>query len=138
MTTAPTPTPYTATGQADQARAHPTVAGHCPMGCGATLFLGSGGYVTCSYIGCPEPDAVATLLADGEPEHIVVLEATTFTVRHPLRERLRDELMECALHDWVASLDGPPRQLGRYRVAWRGTPAASTWSRDTPNGPRSC
>jgi hypothetical protein len=48
----------------------------------------------------------------------------TFTVRHPLRERLDDALMECALHDMTAGLDGPPRRPGRYRV----TVAGGGWS----------
>lgn len=40
----------------------PLVKGCCPA-CGtAGLFLGDGGYVTCSLIGCPEPDAASTLL----------------------------------------------------------------------------
>ncbi|MFJ5886824.1 DUF6085 family protein [Streptomyces californicus] len=40
----------------------PTVQGRCPA-CGAiSLFLGSGGYVTCARIECPEPDAASTLL----------------------------------------------------------------------------
>lgn len=38
------------------------VKGRCPA-CGWTsLFLGDGGYVTCSRIDCPEPDAASTLL----------------------------------------------------------------------------
>lgn len=40
----------------------PLVKGNCPA-CGtAGLFLGDGGYVTCSLIGCPEPDAASTVL----------------------------------------------------------------------------
>jgi len=40
----------------------PDVQGHCPA-CGATsLFLADGGYITCSRIECPEPDAVTNLL----------------------------------------------------------------------------
>lgn len=40
----------------------PTVQGFCPA-CGKpSLFLGSGGYVTCARIDCPEPDAASTLL----------------------------------------------------------------------------
>lgn len=35
--------------------------GQCPMGCGDTLFVGSGGYVTCSWHKCPNPTAVADL-----------------------------------------------------------------------------
>lgn len=40
----------------------PKVRGKCPQGCGETLFLGSGGYVTCSLIGCPKPDSVSDML----------------------------------------------------------------------------
>lgn len=40
----------------------PLVTGRCPA-CGtAGLFLGDGGYVTCSLIDCPEPDAASTVL----------------------------------------------------------------------------
>lgn len=40
----------------------PNVTGCCPA-CGwTTLFLGEGGYVTCSRVDCPQPDAASTLL----------------------------------------------------------------------------
>src|SRR5688572_9515137 len=96
-----------------------TVMGYCPMGCGNTLFVGDGGYITCSYAHCKNPTAVSDLLEDQETEHIVELGEDTFTVRHPLRERLNDELMTCDLHEYIASLDGPPRRLGRYRSSKR-------------------
>lgn len=93
------------------------VAGYCPMGCGQTLVLvGWGGHVACSLDACPRPDAAADILNDAEVNHIVALGATTFTVRHPLRERLDDELMHCSLHEWIAGLSGPPRKPGTYRV----------------------
>lgn len=42
---------------------HPDVAGRCPAcGSNGTLFLGSGGYVTCSVSYCPNPSAAADLL----------------------------------------------------------------------------
>lgn len=41
------------------------VAGRCPMGCGETLFLGTGGHVTCSLVGCPDPCAADDLLDGG-------------------------------------------------------------------------
>lgn len=94
------------------------------MGCGETLFVGAGGYITCSYIPCSKPDAVATILAERETEHIVQLKAHDFSILHPLRERLGDELLRCDLHAYLIGLDGPPRQPGRYRArlvdgAWR-------------------
>lgn len=50
----------------------PLVKGHCPACNGASLFLGEGGYVTCSRIDCPEPDAASTVLerrvADEAPQ----------------------------------------------------------------------
>ena len=92
------------------------ITGYCPMGCGKTLFVGDGGYVTCSLIGCPEPAAVSDILDDRESEHVVNFDENTFTVRHPLRERLEDKLMQCELHDWIWNLDGPPSKPGLYRA----------------------
>src|SRR5574343_1580528 len=40
----------------------PRVAGCCPACGGASLFVGEGGYVTCSMRPCPDPTAVADLL----------------------------------------------------------------------------
>jgi hypothetical protein len=94
----------------------PTVEGYCPMGCGESLYLAGGGYVTCRSQRCPRPDAVSTLLEDREAEHIVEFYEDTFTVRHPLRERIDDALMSCELHSRIAGLSGPPVQLGRYRA----------------------
>lgn len=42
----------------------PQVQGRCPA-CGtAGLFLGDGGYITCSLIDCPQPDAATEVIAD--------------------------------------------------------------------------
>jgi hypothetical protein len=96
----------------------PRVVGYCPMGCGETLMLADGGHVTCTYLECPDPCAVDTLLDDRETEHVVTFGGPTehFTIRHPLRERVGDELLECDLHQWITALDGPPAMPGRYRV----------------------
>lgn len=91
------------------------IDGYCPMGCGQTLFVASG-HIHCSLSDCPRPAAVAEILADRETEHTVMFSRTAFTVRHPLRERLDDQLMECQLHEHIAALDGPPVEPGRYRV----------------------
>lgn len=104
------------------------LVGNCPMGCGQTLFVGKGGHITCSYLPCPRPTAVDELLDDREKEHVVDIGETEFTVRHPLRERLDDELMRCELHRWIAGQSGPPYAVGRYRVPWRGDPDVS-WQR---------
>jgi Family of unknown function (DUF6085) len=86
------------------------------MGCGEGLVLGEGGVVWCASLLCPRPSAVSELLDDVETEHIVVFGPDTFTVRHPLKERLDDALMECVLHDHIAALPGPPVPPGRYRA----------------------
>ena len=41
------------------------VKGRCPMGCGETLFLGEGGYVTCSLAECPDPASASEILRVG-------------------------------------------------------------------------
>jgi hypothetical protein len=86
------------------------------MGCGRSLHRHLGGAIRCYDASCPRPAAAAEILADSETEHIVLLEEDTFTIRHPLRERLDDALMECALHELVAGTGAPSGPPGRYRV----------------------
>lgn len=114
----------------------PRVAGYCPMGCGQTLMLGEGGFVTCSLLACPDPSAVATILDDGETEHVVKFERSTFTVRHPLRERLGDRLMACELHNEIAGMIAAVMMDGwhapdnpDHNFAGDLKPAAEQWCR---------
>lgn len=103
---------------------HLEINGCCPMGCGRTLVAYADGNIWCSRSECSRPDAVAQILDDGESEHIVTFGDVTFTVRHPLRERLDNDLMECELHEYIAGLDGPPvDELGTYRAM----PDGDTW-----------
>lgn len=104
-----------------------SVPGYCPMCGGQSLFRASGGHITCSRSDCPNPTAVDEILAERETEHIVQLGHDNFTVRHPLRERLNDELMDCELHTWISDLSGPPRKPGGYRVFWADRSQASHW-----------
>lgn len=93
------------------------IKGYCPMGCGETLFVGAGGYITCSYIPCPKPGAVATLLDDRETEHVVEFGGKTFVIWHPLREHIEhDALFLCSLHAHITGLSGPPVKPGRYHA----------------------
>ncbi|PRB09250.1 hypothetical protein CQ047_11265 [Microbacterium sp. MYb72] len=60
--------------------------------------------------------AIAVLidLTDGH-DHIVRAEGDTFTLQHPLIERLNgDDLFSCDVHAHLAS--GEPLERGRYRV----------------------
>jgi hypothetical protein len=109
-----------------------TIPGFCPMGCGATLFVGSGGHITCSCIPCPNPAAVDLILADATVGHIVVLDEFDFKIQHPLRERLDGELFDCPFNLYMSEQTGPPVPPGRYLVmastaenTWVWTPAVS-------------
>ncbi len=46
------------------AQGYPWVKGVCPACHSRTLFVGDGGYITCSYIPCPDPGAAGKLLED--------------------------------------------------------------------------
>lgn len=95
---------------------YPPVAGHCPA-CGAeSLFLAESGHITCARLDCPRPTATDELLAERETEHIVAIGETSFTLRHPLIERLDDTLMGCDLHMRITAANQPPWQPGRYRI----------------------
>ena len=90
------------------------VAGFCPA-CGGQLDVTSAGVIICRKHGCPDPAAAAKILADTEREHIVVVaEDGGWSCKHPLRERIGDELLGCEL--WQQMADGRPLPVGRYRV----------------------
>ena len=101
------------------------VGAHCPMGCGQTLFVLTGNHIMCDNPTCPDYTVVSDILADPETEHIVTLEHDDFAIKHPLRERVGDELLNCQLHVSIAALDGPPAPTGTYRVT-NTTPAGTT------------
>jgi hypothetical protein len=109
----------------------PNVLGWCPMGCGQTLGLfEDDGRVLCSDLTCPCPDGVHQILADREHEHRVRWDADAgFSIRHPLRERVGDELLACELHAYCEDLDGPPVAPGLYRATWSGERARWEWKK---------
>lgn len=105
------------------------ITGYCPMGCGQTLFVADGGHITCSLAGCPNPGVVDELLDNRETEHIAVLTDDDIVVLHPLRERLNDLLLSCALVGW-GHRDTPVQAGGRYRVTVAPTaPSGWHWER---------
>jgi len=72
----------------------PDVQGRCPA-CGwESLFLGSGGYITCSRLECPDPNAASTLL-----EHDV-------WATHDAGPTVAEAAADDAAH-WTAKYDRP-------------------------------
>lgn len=93
---------------------------YCPMGCGQTLHLMPSGMMQCLNRGCPNPGAAQKILSDPEHEDIVVFGPDSFTVLHPVRERLGD-LFTCQVHQACSALDGPPEgKTGRFRARFDG------------------
>lgn len=45
----------------------PKVQGRCPACRMSTLFVGAGGYITCSWLSCPDPGAASDLLEGPKP-----------------------------------------------------------------------
>jgi hypothetical protein len=73
------------------------------------------GNVICMNEACDRPTAVHDLLEDPELGHIVAVDREgSFTVRHPLNERLQDDLFSCDLLAHLNSLS-LPMPAGVYR-----------------------
>ena len=96
------------------------IEGHCPA-CGRNSLFAAAGQITCAYKACPEQGAAHRILSDSETLHITRIHRDeTFTVRHPLIERLDDRMMECQLVSVLQHvLHYSPTQPepGDYRVA---------------------
>lgn len=91
------------------------VEGHCPM-CGGKLGL-VGNALACIGVDCPRPTAAAEILADTEIEHILVLEVASFSLRHPLRERLDSVLLTCEVGGYVGEFGREMSEgLGDWQV----------------------
>lgn len=105
----------------------PPVDGFCPMGCGAKLALSEDSRVYCQNPTCPDQHAVHTIMSDPETEHVVTIADTGWDIKHPLRERVGDKLLGCAVHRFLGTLSSAPLAPGNYRVTrvhdeWIWTP----------------
>lgn len=72
---------------------------YCPA-CGHEALFVPGreaddGVIRCTATSCPEPDAVAKILADRELHHIVRFVGDQTNVQHPLQERIDHRLLGC-------------------------------------------
>lgn len=99
------------------------VPGYCP-GCGTQALQLRGGKLLCEHRDCPTPDAAAKILSDPEIEHIVVVEDASWNMKHPLRERINDELLDCAVARMLRGMfefgPVPVPDPGTYRVTPSG------------------
>jgi hypothetical protein len=129
---------------APAAAAHPLVQGRCPACNGASLFLGSGGHVTCARLDCPDPCAADDQLHRGRPAPAAAeLEETARVFAGLHRSAEQDVSRVIALYEqWVKA--GPP-PLGTLMARWWDRrlaelhnaiqPTAERPARTTPNKP---
>ncbi|MEV7154876.1 hypothetical protein AB0N77_09655 [Streptomyces misionensis] len=97
----------------------PLVKGNCPACRRASLFLGTGGYPTCSNYECPEPDAATTVLEQYANE------------AHPPRHSWRVETRHPLADEWAPGSHFGDRQAAveRYETA---NSRAPLWKDRTP------
>lgn len=90
--------------------------GYCPA-CGDETLRVVRGEIVCESPGCPDPGMTHSILQDSEVEHIVFVGPEGWTLRHPLRERLNDELLTCGWNDYLAT-EGRAHSHGTWRISW--------------------
>lgn len=100
------------------------VKGYCPACGNQTLRVledeSDPTPVVCVGENCPDMGAVHRILQDAQTDHVVHFSGSGFTIRHPLRERIDDALMDCELHLALMGMPGPPDgRPGRFRMFWK-------------------
>lgn len=82
------------------------VHGICPS-CGQRrLFVnsGSGGILQCLNKACKYPNAANEIINDPVRDHLMVLDDKSWTVIHPLIERLGNRMLDCKIGDRIAEV----------------------------------
>ncbi len=103
------------------------IRGYCPA-CGhGSLVVNPSPYVAvgvyCCWPDCPRPTAAHEILQDAQTDHVVTFTEDGFTLRHPVRERLDDELLRCSAHRYLVDLGTSGAVPGTYRML----PSDDTW-----------
>ncbi|MEV5915753.1 hypothetical protein AB0M00_43585 [Streptomyces chartreusis] len=113
------PSTETPASTAPLAAGLPLIKGNCPACRRASLFLGTGGYPTCSNADCPEPDAATTVLEQYANE--------AHEPEHSWRVETRDPLA----NEWApgSHFRSRPHAIERYDTANRNAPL---WKDGTP------
>lgn len=94
--------------------------GFCPVCGNQTLYaeeMRMVNRIICMGDDCPDPHCAQRVLQDAQTDHLVDFSGAGFTIRHPLRERIDDALMDCELHLALMGMPGPPEgRPGKFRV----------------------
>ena len=104
------------------------IHGFCPA-CGEQkLHLMASNIVHCLNPNCPQPNTMAKLMMDKEIHHIVRFDpdSETFNVKHPLRERVDSELLDCQIHGVVQAQIGEGKN-GQIYSEGEWHPLRGTW-----------
>jgi len=78
------------------------VAGFCPYGCGEKLYL-CDGRILCRDIDCPNEEGLHRILMNTVAGHTINFQddayCGSYSVVHPLRERIDNELLTCCIEE---------------------------------------
>lgn len=90
---------------------------YCPS-CGEATLDVVERVIVCTSSTCERPMAASEILAQAEEKyHVVTVTETSFTIMHPLNERLDNKLHECDLHRQLQGMPGPPGPPGKYKAS---------------------
>lgn len=101
-------------------------AAYCPA-CGQERLhrMEMTGHLKCMNDKCPNPIAAQHVLSDKEIHHIVRFKDYAFNVKHPLRERIDGELLDCPIHAvvtaWLSGKSGPDYKDSTWRCKYEPT-----------------
>ncbi len=88
----------------------------CPMCRERKLHLMPTGLIRCLNRACPRPSAAQEILDGDVGADIVQIDVFSFSMIHPLRERLDGGLFGCPVARHLEALNSPPAAPGRYRA----------------------
>lgn len=131
--------------EAAQDKRYPRVRGRCPECFGSSLFLGEGGYVTCSRLECTDPTRADSLLNQGAfsagesalraaAQELVYGENFGQHVGDCKIDHVRDAECTCYLAPLKAALDGAPWEPSEEQVeraaeaGWRAIDTDDDWA----------
>ena len=61
-------------------------------------------------------DLILHALSEADDAHIVMVEENSFSIKHPISERLSEDLFECPLDVHMSSQSHAPVDVGKWKV----------------------